>query len=163
MVNLFCVAYITLQCNDYIRLGCLLLREPNQWEIFVSFLKFGYSEKATKSEKIFHLKFDATQKRQIVSGRFFSNFVAFSEYPNFKRPLKSVVHSANRFVKITAPVTRLLTFNCRQHEVLSHGQAELNAHILCQKLFYPRRPSFHEINCFKFMGLFKPKKRKNLT
>ena len=25
------------------------------------FLKFGYSEKATKFEKIFHLKFDATQ------------------------------------------------------------------------------------------------------
>ena len=24
-------------------------------------LKFGYSEKATKSQKIFHLKFDATQ------------------------------------------------------------------------------------------------------
>ena len=39
-------------------------------------LKFGYSEKATKFEKIFHLKFDATQ--------IFSNFVAFSEYPNFK-------------------------------------------------------------------------------
>ena len=85
--------------------------------------------------------------------KIFSNFVAFSEYPNFKRPLKSVVHSANRFVKITAPVTRLLTFNCRAHKVLSHG-AELNAHILWQKLFYPRRPSFHEINCFKFLGLF---------
>ena len=26
-----------------------------------SFLKFGYSEKATKFEKNFHLKFDATQ------------------------------------------------------------------------------------------------------
>ena len=26
-----------------------------------SVLKFGYSEKATKFEKIFHLKFDATQ------------------------------------------------------------------------------------------------------
>ena len=25
------------------------------------YLKFGYSEKATKFEKIFHLKFDATQ------------------------------------------------------------------------------------------------------
>ena len=77
-----------------------------------------------------------------------SIFVAFLENTNFKRPLKSVVHSANRFVKITAPVTRLLTFNCRPHKVLSHGQAELNAHILWQKLFYPRRPSFHEINCF---------------
>ena len=28
----------------------------NKW-----FIKFGYSEKATKLEKIFHLKFDATQ------------------------------------------------------------------------------------------------------
>ena len=34
-------------------------------------LKFGYSEKATKFEKIFHLKFDATQWRQILCGRFF--------------------------------------------------------------------------------------------
>ena len=34
-------------------------------------LKFGYSEKATKLEKIFHLKFDTTEQRQILSGRFF--------------------------------------------------------------------------------------------
>ena len=34
-------------------------------------IKFGYSEKATKFEKIFHLKFDLTEKRQILSGRFF--------------------------------------------------------------------------------------------
>ena len=33
--------------------------------------KFRYSEKATKFEKIFHLIFDATQYRQILSGRFF--------------------------------------------------------------------------------------------
>ena len=36
----------------------------NKREIFFFnffFLKFGYSEKATKFEKIFHLKFDATQ------------------------------------------------------------------------------------------------------
>ena len=33
-------------------------------------IKFGNSEKATKFEKIFHVKI-------------FSNFVAFSEYPNF--------------------------------------------------------------------------------
>ena len=34
-------------------------------------LKFGYSEKATKFEKIFHLKFDITDWRQILSGIFF--------------------------------------------------------------------------------------------
>ena len=34
-------------------------------------LKLGYSEKATKFGKIFHLKFDATQCRQILSGRFY--------------------------------------------------------------------------------------------
>ena len=50
----------------------------------IDFVKFGYSEKATKFEKTFHLKFDATQYCQILSGRFFSNFVGFSEYPNFK-------------------------------------------------------------------------------
>ena len=30
-------------------------------EVKVSFLKFGYFEKATKFEKIFHLKFDLTE------------------------------------------------------------------------------------------------------
>ena len=43
-------------------------------------LKFGYSEKATKFEKIYHLKFDVTE----YYGRFFFFiFFAFSEYPNF--------------------------------------------------------------------------------
>ena len=37
-------------------------------------IKFGYSEKATKFEKIFHLKFDVTEFRQILSGRFFQTF-----------------------------------------------------------------------------------------
>ena len=47
-------------------------------------VKFGYSEKATKFENIFHLKLEVTEKCQILGGRFFSNFVAFSEYSNFK-------------------------------------------------------------------------------
>ena len=34
-------------------------------------VKLGYSEKATKFEKIFQLKFDVTEQRQILSGRFF--------------------------------------------------------------------------------------------
>ena len=34
-------------------------------------VKFGYYEKATKFEKIFKLKFDVTEWRQILSGRFF--------------------------------------------------------------------------------------------
>ena len=34
-------------------------------------LKFGYYEKATKFEKIFHLKFDITEERQVQGGRFF--------------------------------------------------------------------------------------------
>ena len=44
---------------------------------FETKLKFEYSEKATQFEKIFHLKFDATQWRQILSGNFYSNFMAF--------------------------------------------------------------------------------------
>ena len=43
------------------------------------FLKFGYSWKATKFEKNLPLK-----RHQNLSGRFFSNFVVFSEYPIFK-------------------------------------------------------------------------------
>ena len=37
-------------------------------------LKFGYSEKATKFKKIFHLEFDVTEWHQILSGRFFQIF-----------------------------------------------------------------------------------------
>ena len=40
---------------------------------------------ATKFDKIFHFKFDVTEQCQIFSGRFFSNFVAFSEYPDFNK------------------------------------------------------------------------------
>ena len=46
-------------------------------------IKFGYSEKATEFEKIFHSKFGVSKWLQILSGRLLSNFVAFSEYPNF--------------------------------------------------------------------------------
>ena len=48
--------------------------------IFDKQLKFGYSEKATQFEKIFHLKFDVTEN---FKWKIFSNFLAFSEYPNF--------------------------------------------------------------------------------
>ena len=34
-------------------------------------IKLGYSEKATKFETIFRLKFDVTEQRHILSGRFF--------------------------------------------------------------------------------------------
>ena len=46
-------------------------------------LKFGYSEKATKFEKVF--QFDATQYVED-----FLNFVAFSEYLNLIKPPLSV-------------------------------------------------------------------------
>ena len=46
-------------------------------------IKFGHSEKGSKFEKIFHIQFDVSQYRQILSGRFFSKFVPFSEGPNF--------------------------------------------------------------------------------
>ena len=38
---------------------------------FSRFVKFVYSEKAKKFEKIFHIKYDVTELRQILSGRFF--------------------------------------------------------------------------------------------
>ena len=52
-----------------------LLEENHQG----NFVKFGYSEKATKFEKIFHLKFDATQYSVMSNSKWkiFSNFVAF--------------------------------------------------------------------------------------
>ena len=38
---------------------------------FIVYLKFGFSEKATKFEKIFHVKFNVTEYHQILRGRFF--------------------------------------------------------------------------------------------
>ena len=46
-------------------------------------LKFRYSEKATKSLKIFQFVLNVISKQ---SGRFLLNFVNFSKYLNFKQP-----------------------------------------------------------------------------
>ena len=47
-------------------------RCPQDYRLFYRVsLKFGYSEKATKFEKIFHLKSDDTEQCQILSERFF--------------------------------------------------------------------------------------------
>ena len=43
----------------------------------ISHVKSGYSERTTEFEKIFHLKFDVTQYRQILSGRFFQILWSF--------------------------------------------------------------------------------------
>ena len=62
-------------------------------------LKFRYSEKATKFEKIFYLKFDV--KYWVASNfkwKIFSNFVAFSEYPNFTK--QNWAHLSNIDFKI---------------------------------------------------------------
>ena len=42
-------------------------------------VKFGHSEKNTKFEKIFHLKFDVTQQCQILGGRFFFQILCSSQ------------------------------------------------------------------------------------
>ena len=46
-------------------------------------LKFGYSEKATKFERICTNFFELTKKHQMKLGDFFQIFVAFTEYLNF--------------------------------------------------------------------------------
>ena len=77
----------TTPCQSMTSLGLSFLKNPYDFismcTVHCRLLKFRYSEKATKLEKIFHLKFDATKQIQILSEIFFSNFVAFSEYPNF--------------------------------------------------------------------------------
>ena len=51
---------------------CRLTFYPGKGEVIWDVnIKFGYSEKATKFEKIFDLRFDPTRWRQILSGRFF--------------------------------------------------------------------------------------------
>ena len=46
-------------------------------------LKFGYSEKATKFEKIFHLKFDATQIEFRVGYMGLNEYKKIAEYIEF--------------------------------------------------------------------------------
>ena len=67
-----------------------MLENSQLYGILKLVLKFEYSEKATKFEKKI--------RRQIVSGRFFSNFVAFSEYPNFTKKI-------NLIYKVFGPIT----------------------------------------------------------
>ena len=55
---------------DILKLILGLNSNPTQQDV-TNPLKFGYSEKATQFEKIFHIEFDATQELQILSGRFF--------------------------------------------------------------------------------------------
>ena len=40
---------------------CSLKKTPNTTQIFLDLIKFGYSEKATKFEKIFLMKFEVTE------------------------------------------------------------------------------------------------------
>ena len=55
--------------EDNVIVGDKVSLYATKWD--KSVLKFGYSEKATKFEKIFHLKFDVTEQRPILSGIFF--------------------------------------------------------------------------------------------
>ena len=65
----------------------LLLQDKNILHLQVQqnyfLLKFGYSEKATKFEKNLPLKIWRYWVASNFKWIFFSNFVAFSEYPNF--------------------------------------------------------------------------------
>ena len=68
LVHLLAVAYSSLKHNWLALLGatlCCLLAQAVSTEfcnygVEILFLKFGYSEKATKFEKIFRVKFDIT-------------------------------------------------------------------------------------------------------
>ena len=67
----------------------------NRGKIYrLNIFKFGYSEKATKFEKIFHLKFDATQNIRTLTK---SNFVEFLNVKYFC-PVKA--KTGNRFLEI---------------------------------------------------------------
>ena len=57
-------------CNSDCGVSTFFRFSPDVTNLFI---KFGYSEKATKFEKIFHLKFDAT-KGQLIPKWFFVLF-----------------------------------------------------------------------------------------
>ena len=57
-------------------------------------LKFGYSEKATKFEKKIPLKIWCYSVTSNFKLKIFSNFVAFSEYPSFKKNEFALIGSA---------------------------------------------------------------------
>ena len=66
--------FISYESTDFFREICLLT---------YCHVNFGCSEKAPKFERISHLKIDIAQQHQILSGRFFSNFVLLSKSSNF--------------------------------------------------------------------------------
>jgi hypothetical protein len=57
------------------------------------YVKFGHS-KGTKFEKIFHLKFDATEQRQIESGRFFQILCPSQNVQTLRALLQKGFHQA---------------------------------------------------------------------
>ena len=73
---------IVVSKNFFQKTNEIILRISDLYHLFnqLGKVKFGYSERATKFEKIFNLKFDVTE---YFKWKIFSNFAAFSEYPNF--------------------------------------------------------------------------------
>ena len=67
--------------------GVKSFQEWQSYFLVVEFLKFIYSEKATKLLRNLPLTFDYSTYGQKIS----QNFVAFSEYMNFKRVHKNIV------------------------------------------------------------------------
>ena len=67
--------------------------------IFFS-LKFGRSEKGTKFEKIFDLEFDATEQRQILSGRFFQILCQFQNVQTLKGQVQPTIGYTCQVVKL---------------------------------------------------------------
>ena len=59
--------------------------EPSDFSIYIRRVKFEHSEKHIKFEKIFHLHLTLLSSVKF-KWKIFSNFVCFSEYPNFKSP-----------------------------------------------------------------------------
>ena len=74
--SFYCTTTLRFQCSFAKNCFFLFLFSFNG-------LKFRYSEKATKSLKIFQFVLNVISKQ---SGRFLLNFVNFSKYLNFKQP-----------------------------------------------------------------------------
>ena len=64
----------------FVIVGLYFVNQRQRPQANTKTVKFGYSEKVTKLKKI-----GATQYLSNFKWKMFSNFVAFSEYPNFKK------------------------------------------------------------------------------
>ena len=85
----------------------------------ILYVKLGPSEKTTKFKKIFHLKFDNTQQRQILSVRFFSILCSSQIVPTLPNIGLSTLFLHHMFNLTKSLAPRSIHFICNWNRQLT--------------------------------------------